>query len=80
MRKQSGHADLLEKLKAFEEANPLRRGPLCTVCALPEKYRSFIADSRKGTTLRALAAVINSEGQKVTHYCIGRHLRDGHGV
>jgi hypothetical protein len=74
--------DLLAKLKAFELANPSKRGPLCTVCRLPENLRAFIVEGkRQGSTLRSIAAVINSEGPyKATEYTVGRHLRDGHGA
>lgn len=79
MRKPDAHSDLLAKLTAFESANPMKRGPVCTACRLPEKAQAFILAAReRGSTFRSISAVLAGEGLKATEWTLGRHMRDKH--
>lgn len=79
MRKPDAHSDLLAKLTAFEAANQVKRGPTCTACRLPRPLRDLmVAGRQRGSTFRAISAVIAAEGHKASGYVLARHLRDGH--
>lgn len=69
---------LLAKLRAFEAKYPPRHGKKCAACLLPEPLRKFIADSRKAGALnRHIAAVIASEGHRMTEAIVSYHLKHG---
>lgn len=66
-----------QKLSAYLAANPIRRGPVCTVCVLPEDMQEALAaEHSRGTPATMLSRFLRSEGVQVSGNTLARHFRE----
>lgn len=80
MTKRAGGEALDQELAAFVRANPVRRGPSCTTCALAPEYRALLDRHirERTATVSQVFRFLRSRGLQVSLHGMQRHVRDGH--
>lgn len=71
--------NLADELDAFAQTEKRRRGPKCSVCALPQEFQDVIHAKRaEGVEFSVLGRFLKSKGFQVDETRVSRHCREKH--